>query len=224
MYNRSHYKTNGYDVIHCFKWGFSIVEHFVYKWFSVLICSSEVPVADREGTVNQSKHHTMDHVQHPHRHPSNPQIQEDSCSISTMCWAIDKSHPRTCKILNILFIVCVGGGGCFVCCKFSNNYQKNSYKFKKNKLFGLFAILQFFFYNTETVINITTYAEILLCVLVFCDMKMIVKKNKIKLNIKLLINGMSITVDLFLQDIIKRENTRPNLAFSHWMFHLKIDT
>lgn len=35
---------------------------------------------------------------------------------------------------------------------------------------------------------------------------------------------MSITVDLFLQDIIKRENTTPNLAFSHWMFHLKIDT
>lgn len=52
MYNWGYYKINGYDVIDCFKWGFFIVEYFVYKWFIILIGFFEVLVVDGEGIIN----------------------------------------------------------------------------------------------------------------------------------------------------------------------------
>lgn len=81
--------------------------------------------------------------------------------------------------MNILFIVCVGGGGVLCVANLATITKRTVINLRK---INYLVFLQFynFFYNTETVINITTYAEILLCVLVFCDMKMIVKKNKIK--------------------------------------------
>lgn len=52
MNHGSHDKTNCYYIIHRFKRGLSIVENFVYEWFSELIGSSQVPVYQREGTVD----------------------------------------------------------------------------------------------------------------------------------------------------------------------------